>query len=186
MIVVAKATCTKAKQAIDPSLLSYYEGVPGAFDSAGVFIGCRHGKAHYYPTFTLLGTQKSYPNLKVKPGDKVTIKFSMISSATKLAVLDKTTRKASMTATGSGEGYMYGLTVGDEGWPLTASTPSGYEAVPKFGKIPYSGTVVAGQPLGSSSPFQYDKYNATGTTLQISTSSIASDNASFKTVFHHS
>ncbi len=179
-IVLPKLKCGTAQQAIDPSVGAYVG--PGPSSSAGVFVGCYHGAAHYWPAFTLNGTAHNFPKLKAKAGDTVVLRYSIATTATKLSVTDKTTKSASKKLTGPGTttGTCCPWT-GDSGWYNASNV---LEPVPQFKTLTFTHTVFLGMPFAAANPSAFDRYNSS--TLQISTSPFATSGEKFTTTFQHS
>jgi hypothetical protein len=180
-IVLPKLNCGTTDQAIYPSVGAYFDLGSSDFSSAGMFVGCIGGKAQYWPVLQVNGVEHDYPTLIAKKGDTVVLKYSMKSGATKVSVTDKTTKSASKKLTGTGVTETGFPWAGDVAWHTGLGA---LEGVPKFGTLTFSHTVFVGVPFETDGPTQFNRYS--GSTLQISTGSFASDEETFKTTFHHS
>lgn len=167
------------ERAIDPSVGAY--NLSNSFSSAGMFVGCFKGKAHYFVALTLNGTPHNYSNLAARPGDTVAVRVSQTSKSTVVSSVDKsrTSVHKSLKGTGSkGGGYPW---VGDSGW----DNP-GLLGVPNFGKLHFSNATLNGQPFGSAGGSALVRWNrVNGSTTQITTGALSSNKA-FETVFKHS
>jgi hypothetical protein len=179
-VVLPKLKCHTAEQAIIAQVGSATSNPKG--DHAGVLIACKRGKAHYFPTFTVEGTTKSFRKLKAKPGDIVVLTVSLSRSTSgKLSIRDETTKRVRKSLSAPVASKLKYARVGDE-----ALIKSGKVVpVPNFGRITFSHTEYKGAPLQAQGAlFQYDRYKRS--TLQISTSSFTGAGDTFETLFHHS
>jgi hypothetical protein len=177
-VVLPKLKCHRAEQAIIAQLGSAAGKRKG--DYAGVLLACKRGKSHYFPTFTVKGTTKSFRKLKAKPGDIVVLSASLGSSRSgKLSVKDITTKRVKKSLSVPAASKLKDPRVGDVG--LTKSGK--LLPVPNFGTITFSHTEYQRMPFQAYALFQYDRYK--GSRLQISTSGFTGGDT-FETVFHHS
>jgi hypothetical protein len=179
-VVLPKLKCHRAEQAIIAQVGSATSSPKG--DHAGVLIACKQSRAHYFPTFTIEGTTKSFPKLKAKAGDIVVLAVSLSRTTSgKLLVRDKTTRRVTKSLSAPAASKLKYARVGDEALIKSAKVVP----VPNFGRITFSRTDYQGAPLQAyGALFNYDRYKHS--TRQISTSGFTGAGDTFKTVFHHS
>ncbi len=161
-------------------------GEPGGYSGAGVFVGCVGGKAVYVPLLVINTKIHEYKSLAVKPGDKIVVTAAENFKATKLTFTDKTRKGVAKTLTGAGDAS-YGGVVGYPEFGDAAVPPfsSSHEPVPNFGQIGFTRSQIT-IPLGFTGPggdFQYDLYNTSTNTLEVSTGNLSSNGESFTTTF---
>jgi hypothetical protein len=127
------------------------------------------------------GANHNYAKLKAGAGDKVVLHVSQGASGTVVSVVDKSRTGVKKTLNGAGSQGGSAPWVGDSDW----KNP-GVLAVPKFGKMDFSGSTLDGQPFGSAGSALVRWNRVNGTTTQITMSAFASNHESFTTVFKHS
>jgi hypothetical protein len=179
--VVPKVNCTggsgSPERAVDPSV-GVFNG-SSSYSSAGMFVGCFKGKAHYVVALVLNGTPHNYGKLAAHPGDTVALRVSQTSKSTTVSSVDKSRSSVKKTLKGAGSATGDAPWVGDTGW----FTP-GLLGVPDFGKLHFSAATLNGSPFGAGGAVvRVNRVN--GSQTQIATGRL-SGNESFKTVFKHS
>ena len=96
--VVPKLSCGSRARAMSPE-----DGMEAdtEFSSAGLFVGCYGGKAHYWPTLAVNGIRTNYKTgSAAHPGDTVVLTASENATKTSVSVVDKT-HKFTKRETGS-------------------------------------------------------------------------------------
>lgn len=181
--VAPRLKCGTVNRAILPSIGIFTTPSPSnKFSGADMVMGCFKGQAHYWPSLVLNNRVKTYrTGASAHPGDTIILKVFINSTRTVVTTLDNAT-KVKRTMTGPGSTTLAYPAVGEDGW---GDKSQGLWGVPDFGHITFSRTVISGDAFGSAPGLiQWDRYK--GSTLQIKTSSFASDQETFKTVFKHS
>lgn len=180
-VVPTVKNCASTNTAIRPGV---YIETAMSYSAAGMFVGCKGGKARYFVSLVVNGTVHNFPSLAAKPGDKVAVSLAE-GGATRASVVDKTRKGVKKTLSGTGPFDVGGPVIGDTPVfpPSSTTTPEG---VPDFGKLYFSNAQFDGLPIGSydGHASQLDRYN--GPTQQIATSSIGGNKMSFHTTFKHS
>jgi Peptidase A4 family len=176
--------CGAAERAIRADVGVYKSS---KFSSAGMFVGCKNGKAHYWPSLVLNGNQTNYPAAKAHPGDAIKLHVSQTSSKTSVSVVNET-RNITRSASGAGSFGGQSPWIGDDGWFVNGNLLR----VPNFGTLTFRHCLLNGHPFGSNSSSSsssiIDRYNrvTSGGTLQIKTGPFSGGNEVFDTVFKHS
>lgn len=184
-VVVPKVKCSSAFRAIAASVGVY--NASNGFSAADVVVGCKGGKAFYFPSLEVNTTTtkprgKNYTKDHVRPGDKVKLEVSQTPSKVTVSVIDTSRKKIHVSRHGAGSPSGSGPWVGD----VAVSAKNGkLRGVPNFGTTRFSGARLGKTPFGSAFPARYNRYSKKGT-LQIKTSTFAKNHKSFKTIFKHS
>lgn len=151
------------------------------FSFAGLFVGCKNGKAHLFPVLVVDGKEKNYTAVRVHPGDMVKVQVARSASKVTVSLLDKK-HKIKLTRHGAGGTADVAPLLGDDYWKAKGRAVG----VPDFGALAFSHSLLNGSPFGkSSSATRYDRVNKKGT-VQIETTRFAKNHESFKTIFKHS
>lgn len=180
---VPKLRCGKRRnRAIAPAvgaLVGPNVGVPRLWEAA-MFVGCRGGKAHYWPELVVRGRIKNYPAKAAHAGDTIVLRLE--SETGDVSAVDETHRfKVSRTvAIARGGHSVQSAWIGDEGW----LNSHGYlEGAPDFGTLTYSSSRLYGHPLGQSNFVERENRTSVG---QINTGPLFSGGKAFRTYFKHS
>jgi hypothetical protein len=175
--VKCSGTSRSPERAIEPSVGVY--NASKQFSSAGLFVGCFKGKAHYFVALVLNGSDHIYTNLAAHPGDAVAARVSQTSTSTVVSIFDKSRKSVFKTLKGAGSVTGSSPWVGDTGW----NNP-GLLRVPNFTKMHFSDSTLNGAPFGSARAVA--RVNRVhGSTTQIKTGTL-SGHKSFETVFKNS
>jgi hypothetical protein len=180
MIVVPKLNCTgtpSTGSAIDAGV-----GIQSVNSYARLALACTpQGVASYTPSLVVNGTTKNVASDRAQPGDTVLFAVSQSDTLDTVSVIDLT-HKFIATSNGGGGGTSEGISAG----AYPAASGSTTSAVPNFGIVTFSSALVNGYPLGLSGTGLQTDDLATGSTLQVETTTSAATPESFTTVFKHS
>jgi hypothetical protein len=179
--VVPRLRCGSAFQAIAPGLEASVGNV-GRTSEAALFVGCRGGRAHYWPRLTLAGKSKNYRAKAAYAGDTIALRVAYDRKRGSVSVTDET-HKFEVSRTGAGAGSVYAW-IGDAAWRTSAVS---FARVPDFGTLTYRNTKLNGRPLAVAAHFSLVR-NVMGTEhgrVQINTSPLASSGKAFSTYFKH-
>jgi hypothetical protein len=175
---VPTLSCTSAARAITP-----VAGVAvnnfATYSSAFLFVGCRNGKAVYFPSLVINGTETDYTTTRLAAGDAIKVFTKVTTTGTTVQVTDVTkavTKK--LTGPGASANAAY---AGDSAWFTSTSTLLG---VPNFGTLTFTHCVIDGTALASWSPAEYQRVNSTNV-VQIATGALSSAGTAFPTHFKH-
>jgi hypothetical protein len=170
--------CGAVESGIHPDVGLYNGTNAGQTAStAGMFIFCKNGKAHYYPMLSVNGHESDYPAAKARPGDTIIAHVSHSSSKTSVSVVDKT-RNFKRSAHGAGSSETNSPWIGVD--PLFEH--DNLLRVPNFGSLRFRRCV------GVKSGGFAARFNrrTSGGTLQIKTGAFPNSTKAFSTVFKHS
>ena len=174
-----KLSCTSVARAITP-----VAGVAvnnfGTYSSAFVFVGCSSGKAVYFPSLVINGTEKDYTTTRLAAGDAIKVSTKVTTTATTVQVTDVTkaiTKKLTGPGASASAAYM-----GDSDWVTSTGTLLG---VPSFGTLTFTHCLIDGTALAGHNPTQYQRVNSNNV-LQIATGALSSTGTAFATQFKHS
>lgn len=180
IVVVPKLNCTGTPSA--GSAIEVGVGIASVNSYARLTLACTaQGTARYSPSLVVDGTVKNIGGDAARAGDEVEFAVSQSDTQVTASVVDLT-HKFIATANGTGGGTGEGITAG--AYPAVSGSAS--SAVPNFGALAFSSALVNGYPLGSSGTGLQADDLATGSTLQIETTTSAGASESFTTVFKHS
>jgi hypothetical protein len=175
---VPKLSCTSAARAITP-----VAGVAvnnfAAYSAAFVFVGCSSGKAVYFPSLVINGTETDYTTTHLAAGDAIKVLTKVTTTGTTVQVTDVTkaiTKK--LTGPGASANAAY---AGDSDWVTSTDTLLG---VPNFGTLTFTHCLIDGKPLASVKPAKYQRVNSSSV-VQITTGALSSTGTSFATHFKH-
>ena len=177
---VPKLSCTSAARAITP-----VAGVAvnnfATYSSAFLFVGCRSGKAVYFPSLVINGTEKDYTTTHLAAGDAIKVFTKVTTTGTTVQVTD-VTKAVTKKRTGPGASASAAY-AGDSAWFTSTSAPP--LGVPNFGTLTFTHCLIDGKPLASANPAQYQRVNSSNV-VQIATGALSSTGTSFPTQFKHS
>lgn len=176
---VPNLSCTTAARAITP-----VAGVAvnnfATYSSAFVFVGCRSGKAVYFPSLVINGTETDYTTTRLSAGDAIKVSTKVTTTGTTVQVTDVTkavTKK--LTGPGASASAAY---IGDSDWVTSTNTLLG---VPSFGTLTFTHCLIDGTALAGSNPGAYQRVNSSNV-VQIATGALSSTGTAFPTQFKHS
>jgi hypothetical protein len=176
---VPKLTCTSAARAITP-----VAGVAvnnfATYSSAFLFVGCRSGKAVYFPSLVINGTEKDYTTTHLAAGDAIKVFTKVTTTGTTVQVTD-VTKAVTKKRTGAGASASAAY-IGDSDWVTSTNTLLG---VPNFGTLTFTHCLIDGTALAGSNPAEYQRVNSSNV-VQIATGALSSTGTSFPTQFKHS
>jgi hypothetical protein len=180
IVVVPKLNCagtTSAGSAIEVGV-----GIASVNSYARLTLACSaQGAARYSPSLVVAGTVKNIGGDAARAGDRVEFAVSQSDTQVTVSVIDLT-HKFIATSNGGGGGTSEGISAG----AYPAASGSTTSAVPNFGIVTFSSALVNGYPLGLSGTGLQTDDLATGSTLQVETTTSAATPESFTTVFKHS
>jgi hypothetical protein len=165
--------CGAKLRAIDPNV-GIYNG-SNKLISAGLFVGCSNGKAHYWPSLVVNGNGTNYRKVHAHRGDTIALHVSLSSSKASAWVVDKT-RNLKRSAHGAGSSGFSSPYIGDSGWFVN----NNLLGVPNFGTLRFRRCVGVG---GGAARVNR---RTSGGTLQIKTGAFSNSTKAFSTVFKHS
>lgn len=174
---VPKLSCTSKYRAIIPNV-----GVNTVrnFSGVGVFVGCRNGKARYFPSLVVNGNEVDYTSTRFSAGDLIRVYVKVTTTGTTVRVTDVNTG-VTKRRTGSGA-RPDAAWVGDDAWITNSGTLLG---VPNFGKLTFTHCYIDGKTLASLLPVKYRRVNKNGI-VQIATGALSSTGTVFPTIYKHS
>lgn len=153
-------------------------GVTLSQGSARLLLGCKGGKATYWPTLSNGTVTQTHDLAMVSPGDVILATATNSTGSSSLELLDLTTR-AHWQLGGSFKSVESSF-IGDSGWIVSQRLLG----VPSFGSVEFYNCTMNDKPLpGPAFDHVYNRVNGKGVT-QISTSSISQ--SKFVTTFEHS
>ena len=168
---VPSVTCGTQSRAITA-------GVALSQGSARLLVGCKGGKAIYWPTLSNGTITKTHDLAKVSPGDVILALVQIGSSSGTAEVADLTT-KTHWQLSGSYQPVDESF-IGDGAWIVSHHLLG----VPSFGSVVYYNCTMNDKPLpGLQSDHVFTRVNGKGVT-QIATSSIS--HSGFAATFEHS
>lgn len=173
-----KLSCTSVYRAITP-VAGVEVNNYATYSSAFVFTGCHNGKALYFPSLVVNGSETDYTSTPLSAGDVIKVGTNVTATGTTVKVTDVTkgvTKK--LTGSGATPSAAY---IGDSDW-RTSGTLLG---VPSFGKLTFTHCSVGGRTLASWNPVQYQRVNSSGV-VQIATGALPSAGTAFPTYYKHS
>ncbi len=179
--VIPRISCGWEARGFAPSAGVYTSY--STISSAGVFIGCYGGTAHYWPTLVVNGRIRKYNTgtSNLHPGDRIMLNAAESIGGTTVSVNDET-RHFIRSWGGTGRPRMNSPWIGASTW----GQPSGYEPVLNFGSVRFTTSRINDKPLGSfPSLIRYDMMSKSGT-LKVKTGRLATGRTWFRTVFRHS
>jgi hypothetical protein len=179
--VVPHVRCGKSDRAISPDI-----GIQnaGGGSLAGIFLGCHHGNAHFWPTLAINGARTNYrKGAAIHAGDTVALAASENATKAVVSVVDKT-RRLTRKKTGAGASPVQNPWLGEDAWFISHGKREG---VPNFGRLRFSHGLVDGAPFGSwpGGMNRWDRETAM-MVLQIRTASISKNREGFSSYFEHS
>lgn len=176
---VPKLSCTSAARAITP-----VAGVAvnnfATYSAAFVFVGCRSGKAVYFPSLVINGTETDYTTTRLSAGDVIKVFTKVTTTGTMVKVTD-VTKAVTKKRTGPGASANAAY-AGDSDWVTSTHTLLG---VPNFGTLTFTHCLIDGTALAGRNPTKYQRVNSSNV-LQIATGALSSTGTSFPTQFKHS
>ena len=176
---VPALSCTSVFRAITPVAGAEVNNF-ATYSSAFVFAGCRSGKAVYFPSLVINGTETDYTTTRLSAGDVINVSTKVTTTGTTVKVTDVTkgvTKR--LTGPGASSSAAY---VGDSDWVTNTGTLLG---VPGFGTLTFTHCLIDGTALANAHPAQYQRVNSTGM-VQIATGALSSAGTTFTTRFKHS
>lgn len=181
-IVVPKLKCGKADRAIAPTASLYQDSLSSLY-SAGLFVGCASGKAHYFPFLTVNGNKKDYEGVAAHPGDSVTLEVAANTSETVVNVFDSTHPFSKARTAPAYTSFVANPWIGAASW----RGKHGVEGIPNFGTITFGTTTTNGNPfLMGSDLKRFNLYNQTKSTLEVKAGGVSGGKESFAAIFKHS
>jgi hypothetical protein len=175
---VPKLSCTKAYRAITP-VAGVEVNNSASYSSAFAFVGCHSGKAVYFPSLVINGTETDYTTTALAAGDTIEVSAKVTTTATTVKVTDVTkavTKK--LTGPGASASAAY---AGDSDWDNNGTLLG----VPGFGTLTFTHCLIDGAALASKHPVRYQRVNSSGT-VQIATGALSSAGTTFPTRYKHS
>jgi hypothetical protein len=176
---VPKLSCTSAARAITP-----VAGVAvnnfASYSAAFVFVGCSSGKAVYFPSLVINGTETDFTTTHLAAGDAIKVSTKVTTTGTTVQVTDVTkaiTKK--LTGPGASANAAY---AGDSDWVTSTNKLLG---VPNFGTLTFTHCLIDGKPLARANPGQYQRVNSSNV-VQIATGALSPAGTTFATHFKHS
>jgi len=169
-------SCTSAFRAITP-VAGVETNNFTSYSSAFLFVGCRSGKAVYFPALVVNGTETDYATTHLAAGDVIKVS-TKVTTGTTVQVTDVTksiTKKLTGPAASPSAAY-----IADSAW-YNNGTLLG---VPKFGTLTFSHCLVDGHALASANPTQVQRVTSSNV-VQITTGALSSTGTSFATHFKH-
>lgn len=173
---VPALSCTSAFRAITP-VAGVETNNFTSYSSAFLFVGCRSGKAVYFPSLVVNGTETNYTTTRLAAGDVIKVS-TKVTTGTTVQVTDVTkgiTKKLTGPAASSSAAY-----IADSAW-YNSGTLLG---VPKFGTITFSHCLIDGKTLASAHPTRVQRVNSSNV-VQISTGALSTAGTTFATHFKH-
>lgn len=174
---VPALSCTSAFRAITP-VAGVETNNFTSYSSAFLFVGCHSGKAVYFPSLVVNGTETDYSTTPLAAGDVIKVS-TKVTTGTTVQVTDVTkgiTKKLTGPAASPSAAY-----IADSAW-YNNTTLLG---VPKFGTITFTHCLVDGKSLGSASPTRVQRVTSSHV-VQITTGALTSGGTTFATHFKHS
>jgi hypothetical protein len=175
---VPKLSCTTAYRAITP-----VAGVEvnnfASYSSAFLFVGCHGGKARYFPSLVINGTETDYTTTALAAGDTIKVSTKVTTAATTVQVMD-VTKAVTKKLTGPGASSSAAYT-GDSSW-FNNGTLLG---VPTFATLTFTNCLIDGTALASTHPGQYQRVNS-HSVVQIATGALSKTGTKFSTHYKHS
>jgi hypothetical protein len=176
---VPKLSCTSAARAITP-----VAGVAvnnfATYSAAFVFVGCSSGKAVYFPSLVINGTETDYTTTHLAAGDAIKVSTKVTTTGTTVQVTDVTkTITKKLTGPGASANAAY---AGDSDWVTSTNALLG---VPNFGTLTFTHGLIDGKPLASANPARYQRVNSSKV-VQIATGALSPAGTTFATHFKHS
>lgn len=174
---VPALSCTSAYRAITP-VAGVETNNFTSYSSAFLFVGCHSGKAVYFPSLVVNGTETDYTTTHLAAGDVIKLS-TKVTTGTTVQVTDVTkgiTKKLTAPAGSPSAAY-----IADSAW-YNNGTLLG---VPKFGTLTFSHCLVNGKPLASAHPTQVQRVNSSNV-VQITTGALSPAGTTFATHFKHS
>jgi hypothetical protein len=175
---VPALSCTSAYRAITP-----VAGVEvnnfASYSSAFLFTGCHSGKAVYFPSLVINGTETDYTATPLAAGNVIKVSTKVTTTGTTVQVTDVTkavTKK--LTGPGASSSAAY---IGDSSWNNNGTLLG----VPNFGTLAFTHCLVDRTALASAHPAQYQRVNSSNI-VQIATGALSSAGTTFATHYKHS
>jgi hypothetical protein len=174
---VPALSCTSAFRAITP-VAGVQTNNFTSYSSAFLFVGCKSGKAVYFPSLVVNGTETDYTTTRLAAGDVIKVS-TKVTTGTTVQVTDVTkgiTKKLTGPAGSPSAAY-----IADSAW-YNNGTLLG---VPKFGTLAFTHCLVDGKTLASANPAQYQRVTSSNV-VQITTGALSPAGTTFATHFKHS
>lgn len=172
-----KLSCTSTYRAITP-VAGVEVNNYATYSSAFAFAGCHNGKAQYFPSLVVNGSETDYTSTPLSAGDVIKVYTNVTATATTVKVTDVTkgvTKKLSGPGATPSAAY-----IGDSDWNSSGTLLG----VPSFGKLSFTQCSVGGKTLASWKPGEYQRVNGSGV-VQIATGALASTGTAFPTTYKH-
>ncbi len=175
---VPRLHCTSAYLGITP-VAGVDVGLGVSYSSAFAFVGCRDGKAVYFPAVVINGKQVNFTRTPLHAGNLIELATVVTVKRTTVTVTDLSTR-VTTKRTGAGA-HPTRAFVGDSIW-----VPPGLDqlGVPDFGTLVFTRCSVSGKALGRWHPVRYQRTLLN--IVQITTGALTSGGTEFATHFKHS
>ena len=173
---VPALSCTSAFRAITP-VAGVETNNFTSYSSAFLFVGCRSGKAVYFPSLVVNGTETDYTTTHLAAGDVIKVS-TKVTTGTTVQVTDVTksiTKKLTGPAASPSAAY-----IADSAW-YNNTTLLG---VPKFKTITFTHCLIDGKALARANPTRVQRVNSSNV-VQITTGALSSTGTSFATHFKH-
>ncbi len=150
-----------------------------SYSSAFAFVGCRNGKAVYFPAMVINGKQINFTTTSLHAGNLIELATVVTAKRTTVTVTDLSTR-VTRKRTGAGA-HPTRAFLGDSIWVPPHLDQLG---VPDFGELVFTRCSVNGKALGRWHPVKYQR--TVLDTVQISTGPLSSAGTDFPAYFKHS